>query len=89
MTDPSSIAQASHYGPARPVYDAWRAGRPARIAWLTIPDPYLAELVAVRGEVEAVALDLQHGLFDSRATVEAIRAIALRGKAPLVRLAEN
>jgi 4-hydroxy-2-oxoheptanedioate aldolase len=89
VTDPSSIALAAHYGPARPIYEAWQAGRPARTAWLTIPDPYLAELVAVRGEVEAVALDLQHGLFDNRVTVEAIRAIALRGKAPLVRLAAN
>jgi 4-hydroxy-2-oxoheptanedioate aldolase len=90
MTDANSIpAMAAHVGPARPIHAAWQAGRPARTAWLTVPDPYLTELVAARGEVEAVTLDLQHGLFDNRATVEAIRAIAFRGKAPLVRLAAN
>jgi 4-hydroxy-2-oxoheptanedioate aldolase len=36
--------------------------------------------------VEAVTLDLQHGLFGTRGAVECIRAIELRGKAPLVRL---
>jgi 4-hydroxy-2-oxoheptanedioate aldolase len=90
MTDLSSPAASSERdGPARPIHAAWQAGRPARNAWLTIPDPYLAEIVAARGEVEAVTLDLQHGLFENRVTVEAIRAIALRGKAPLARLSAN
>ena len=75
-----------HGGPAQPIRSAWRASKPARNAWMTIPDPYLAEFVAARAEVEAVTLDLQHGLFDARGAVECIRAIELRGKAPLVRL---
>ena len=85
----SSAAGSSNEGPARPIRAAWQAGKPARNAWLTIPDAYLAEFVAARAEVEAVTLDLQHGLFDARAAVESIRAIALRGKAPLVRLPGN
>ena len=32
--------------PARPVREAWAAGRAAGNAWLTIPDAYLAEMVA-------------------------------------------
>ena len=72
--------------PARPVRDAWAGGRAARNAWLTVPDAHLAETVAARGTVEAVTLDLQHGLFDHRAAVHAIRAIAAHGAAPLVRL---
>jgi 4-hydroxy-2-oxoheptanedioate aldolase len=72
--------------PARPVREIWAAGRAARNAWLTIPDAHLAETVAARGIVEAVTLDLQHGLFDHRAAVHAIRAIAAHGAAPLVRL---
>ena len=72
--------------PARSLREAWAAGRAARNAWLTIPDAHLAEIVAARGEVEAVTLDLQHGLFDLGTAVHAIRAIAAHGAAPLVRL---
>ncbi|MEK0084584.1 HpcH/HpaI aldolase family protein [Benzoatithermus flavus] len=72
--------------PARPVREAWAAGRPARNAWLTIPDAHLAEMVAARGSVEAVTLDLQHGLFDLGTAVHALRAVAAHGRAPLVRL---
>ena len=46
-------------------------------------------IVAARAETDAVTLDLQHGLFDTRAAVECIRAIGLRGKAPLVRLPDH
>ena len=84
-----SDADRTAASPTRPVHDAWKAGRSARNAWLTIPDAYLAEMIAASAEVEAVTLDMQHGLFDNRAAVEAIRAIGLRGKAPLVRLPAN
>ena len=72
--------------PASPVREAWAAGRAARNAWLTIPDAYLAEMVAAGGIAEAVTLDLQHGLFDRDTAVHAIRAVATHGAAPLVRL---
>jgi hypothetical protein len=83
---PESSAQLLQGGPAQPIHAAWRASKPARNAWITIPDSYLAEFVAARAEVEAVTLDLQHGLFDPRSAIECIRAIGLRSKAPLVRL---
>ena len=72
--------------PARPVREAWAAGRAARNAWLTIPDAHLAEMVAASGIAEAVTLDLQHGLFDRDTAVQAIRSIAVHGASPLVRL---
>lgn len=72
--------------PARAIRESWAAGRPARNAWLTIPDTHLAEMVAARGITEAVTVDLQHGLFDHRTAVHAMRAIAAHGAAPLVRL---
>jgi 4-hydroxy-2-oxoheptanedioate aldolase len=72
--------------PARPIREAWAAGRAARNAWLTIPDAHLAEMVAASGVAEAVSIDLQHGLFDHRTAVHAIRAIAAHGAAPLARL---
>jgi len=82
MTDRPAMTDT----PARPVREAWAAGRAARNAWLTIPDAHLAEMVAAHGLAEAVTLDLQHGLFDHRTAVHAIRAIAAHGAAPLVRL---
>ncbi len=72
--------------PARAVREAWAAGRAARNAWLTIPDAHLAEMVAARGVTEAVTVDLQHGLFDQVAAVQAFRAVAAHGLAPMVRL---
>ena len=44
------------------------------------PTPTSAEMVAARGATEAVTLDLQHGLFDHRTTVHAIRAIRRAGE---------
>ncbi len=65
--------------PARPVREAWAAGRTARNAWLTVPDAHMAETVAASGVAEAVTLDLQHGLFDRGTAVHAIRAVAAHG----------
>lgn len=65
---------------------AWAAGRAARNGWITVPDPHLVEVVASRGILDAVTLDLQHGLFDRASTAAAVRAAALHGTAVLVRL---
>lgn len=68
------------------IRDHWQRGGILRNAWLTIPDPYLAEIVASSEHVEAVTIDMQHGLFDRRSAVECIRAIGALGAAPFVRL---
>ena len=68
------------------LFHAWQGGTPARNAWRTIPDPYLAELVAARAPIEAVTIDLQHGLFDHHSAVECLRAIAVHRASPMVRL---
>ena len=69
---------------------AWAAGRAARNGWLTVPDPHLVEVVAAHAAghdlLDALTLDLQHGLFDRARTADAVRAIAAHGLAPLVRL---
>lgn len=72
--------------PAGSVRAAWATGRAARTAWLTIPDAHLAEMVAASGAVEAVTLDLQHGLFDRSSAVSALRAVSAHGVTPLCRL---
>ena len=43
-------------------------------------------MVAARGTVDAVTLDLQHGMFDHGSALSAIRAISVYGLAPMVRL---
>lgn len=65
---------------------AWDEGRAARNGWLTIPDAGLVEVVAARGVVDVVTLDLQHGRFDRTSTEAAVRAAAAHGVASLVRL---
>ncbi|MDD7942255.1 aldolase/citrate lyase family protein [Actinomycetospora lutea] len=76
--------------PLDPVRAAWAAGRAARNGWLTVPDPHLVEVVAAhaagQGLLDALTLDLQHGLFDRARSADAVRAIAAHGIAPLVRL---
>ncbi|MHC1561114.1 HpcH/HpaI aldolase family protein [Actinomycetospora sp. C-140] len=73
-----------------PVRTAWAAGRAARNGWLTVPDPHLVEVVAAYAAghdvLDALTLDLQHGLFDRARSADAVRAIAAHGLAPLVRL---
>lgn len=64
----------------------WQRGGVLRNAWLTVPDAYLAEIVAASGHVEAVTIDMQHGLFDRRSAIECIRAISAHRATPFVRL---
>lgn len=72
--------------PRPTVRECWANGRAARNAWMTIPDPYLTEIVAADADINAVTFDLQHGLFDRRSAVEAIRAASAWGVTSLVRL---
>ena len=73
-------------GASDSIRSAWEQGRAARNGWLTLPDPQLAEVVAARGVLDAVTLDLQHGTFDRTQIAGSVRAIAGQGVAPVVRL---
>jgi 4-hydroxy-2-oxoheptanedioate aldolase len=57
-------------------------------AWLAIPDAFLAEVIAAQG-FDYLCVDLQHGLIDFQCMVEMLRAIALRGAVPIVRVTKN
>ena len=61
-------------------------GRAIRNAWITIPDPYLAEVVASHEAIDAITIDMQHGFFGRETAVEAIRAASGRGKLAFARL---
>lgn len=72
--------------PLRTVRARWAGDKAARNAWMTIPDPYLVEIVGSDEHIDAVTFDMQHGLFDRRSVVEAIRAASASGVTSLVRL---
>lgn len=62
----------------------WLDGTYARLAWVTIPDPYLVDTVAASGRFDAVVFDVQHGPFHRQAVVDAVRAA---GRWPVTLLA--
>lgn len=66
--------------------DALRSGTCVVSAWVTLPDPLLAEMTA-RSGFGAVTLDVQHGLHDAASVMRCIGGIALAGKPSIVRLA--
>jgi 4-hydroxy-2-oxoheptanedioate aldolase len=65
---------------------ALRSGATIVSAWVSLPEPLVAELVA-RSDFGAVTLDVQHGLHDTGSVMRSIGGIALAGKPAIVRLA--
>jgi 4-hydroxy-2-oxoheptanedioate aldolase len=65
---------------------ALRSGATIISAWVALPEPLVAEMVA-RSEFGAVTLDVQHGLHDTGSVMRSISGIALAGKPAIVRLA--
>ena len=65
-----------------------RAGETLVTAWCSLPGPGAAEFLAAGG-VDAVVLDLQHGLVSEGDLPTLFPAIEARGAAPVVRLLAN
>lgn len=53
----------------------WAQGLAARLAWAAMPDPQLLDTVAATGSFDAVVLDLQHGPFERRSVLDALRVL--------------
>ena len=51
------------------------SGRAAGAAWFTLGDPTLVEIALRAGPVDAVVIDMQHGLFDRRGLEAAMGAL--------------
>lgn len=64
-------------------------GRAIRNAWITIPDPYLVEVVASHEAIDAITIDMQHGFFGRETAVDAMRAASARGKLAFARLPDG
>lgn len=66
----------------------WAQGRCATNAWLTIPSPWTAELMAAAG-FDSVIIDLQHGLIGYETAVTMLQAMSGSETVPLARLEWN
>ena len=66
----------------------WKEGKPAVAAWLSTGNPYLAEILAHSG-VDAVVIDMQHGMVDFQAGVSMLQAISTCDVTPLARVPWN
>ena len=65
-----------------------RAGKTVFSAWCSLASPMVAEAIAREG-FAAVVIDVQHGLWDTAATIAAISAVHHGGAAPVVRVPLN
>jgi 4-hydroxy-2-oxoheptanedioate aldolase len=72
--------------PAPPMADRLRSGEFILTAWVGLPEPLIAELVA-RAGFDCVTLDMQHALQDTASVMRGLGAIAFGGKPSFVRLA--
>ncbi|MFM8310894.1 MAG: HpcH/HpaI aldolase family protein [Ilumatobacteraceae bacterium] len=67
-----------------PLRHRWNGGAYGRLAWVSMPDGQLLELTASTGAFDAIVLDVQHGAFDRREVLDAIRCL---GRWPVTVLA--
>jgi len=63
----------------------WSEGRPTVNGWLSIGNPFAAEIMAAQG-YDSVTIDLQHGAVDYAQALGMLQAIRASGVTPLVRV---
>lgn len=63
----------------------WSENRPVVNAWISIGDPFIAEIMAAQG-YDALTLDAQHGLMGRTDTIAMIQAMRASGVTPIVRV---
>lgn len=63
----------------------WNEGKPALNGWLSIGNPFTAEIVAAQG-YDAVTVDQQHGFFGYDAMTAMLQALKGSGTTPMVRV---
>ncbi len=61
------------------------AGSPVLTAWISMPEPLVAE-AAARAGFDCVTLDMQHGLLDPISVMRGIGAVTLAGRPAIVRV---
>lgn len=71
-----------------PIFQKWKNNQPTVNVFLRIPHGFVAELISNIPDLDAVTLDLQHGLVELEHSLPMLQAIH-REKFPMVRLAAN
>jgi len=71
-----------------PIVAAWESGRPAISAWSVMPGKASGEVLALL-DFDAVAIDMQHSMFDRDSVSTAITAIQAAGSAAIARIPWN
>ncbi|MBP7000873.1 aldolase/citrate lyase family protein [Amaricoccus sp.] len=62
----------------------WAEGRPTINAWLSIGNPFTAEIMAAQG-YDSVTIDVQHGALDYTDVLPMLQAVRASGATPLAR----
>ena len=65
--------------------EIWGAGRPSINGWLSIGNPFTAEIMAAQG-YDSLTIDLQHGALDYAAALPMLQAMRASGVVPLARV---
>lgn len=63
----------------------WAEGRPALNGWLSIGNPFTAEIMAAQG-YDSLCIDIQHGALDYSAVLPMFQAMRASGVTPLARV---
>jgi 4-hydroxy-2-oxoheptanedioate aldolase len=63
----------------------WAAGRPTINGWLSIGNPFTAEIMAAQG-YDSVSIDVQHGALDYSALLPMFQAMRASGVVPMARV---
>lgn len=63
----------------------WAAGRPVLNGWLSIGNPFTAEIMAAQG-YDSITIDLQHGALDYAAALPMLQAMKGSGVVPMMRV---
>ncbi|WP_037277158.1 HpcH/HpaI aldolase family protein [Rubellimicrobium mesophilum] len=66
------------------VRDLWAQGRPVLNGWLSIGNPFTAEIMAAQG-YDSVTIDVQHGALDYGDVLPMLQALRASGVVPMTR----
>lgn len=66
----------------------WAEGRPAINGWLSVGNPFIAEIMACQG-YDSITIDLQHGALDYGQALPMFQALRASGVVPLARVPWN
>lgn len=65
--------------------DIWTEGRPSLNGWLSIGNPFTAEIMAAQG-YDSITIDIQHGALDYSAALPMLQAMRSSGVVPIARV---